>query len=67
MSKWYSEIIAEFVVIVKMKYLLIFVGMVNFIASRDITTISYSERHYLAENGFANIFKKEGAFVRHRA
>ena len=34
------------------------------IYSREITTISYADRHNLAEKGLADVFKNEGAFVR---
>ena len=43
---------------------LILFSLVNFIYSREITTISYAERHKLADKGLADVFKNEGAFVR---
>ena len=47
-----------------MNGLLILLTLVNLIASRDITKISYSERPNLSKIGLAEVFKNEGAFVR---
>ena len=47
-----------------MNGLLILFSLVNFIHSREITTISFADRHNLAEKGLADVFKNEGAFVR---
>ena len=47
--------------------LFILVALVSFIDARDITTISYNDRHNLAEKRLADVFKNEGAFVRHDA
>lgn len=48
-----------------MNGLIILVALVNLIASRDITTISFSERSNLSKIGMAEVFKNEGAFVRY--
>ena len=45
--------------------LFILVLLVSSIYARDITTISYNDRHNLAEKRLADVFKNEGAFVRH--
>ena len=45
--------------------LFILVAFVNFIDTREITTISYNDRHNLAEKRLADVFQNEGAFVRH--
>ena len=50
---------------VEMNGLIILVALVNLIASRDITKISYSERSSLSKIGLAEVFKNEGAFVRY--
>ena len=47
--------------------LFILVALVSFIDARDITTISYNDRHNLAEKRLTDVFKNEGAFVRHDA
>ena len=66
-TKSYSEISRIPTIIFIMNCLLILVGLVKLISSRDITTISYSEINTLDENVFADVFKNEGAFVRNRA
>lgn len=43
---------------------LVLFSFVNLIYSREITTISYADRHNLADKGLADVFKNEGAFVR---
>ena len=45
--------------------LFILVVLVSSIYARDITTISYNDRHNLAEKRLTDVFKNEGAFVRH--
>ena len=47
--------------------LFILVALVSFIDARDITKISYNDRHNLAEKRLTDVFKNEGAFVRHDA
>ena len=51
-------------VLTKMNGFIILFSIVNCIYSREITTISYDDRHKLTDKGLADVFKNEGAFVR---